>query len=192
MFGGARARDKASWGGGTFESHAETSFGPRGVQSLCEVARNPAASDVPAGDALATPRRDSMSFAANWSSARSSLRAGRALTHGCELTLARSHELPTPQPSEVASADAHGRRVLSASLKRLRTAAVAVTALLSTCAQAHAGQGAPHGVESAVHPVPPPSRPFNRGTRCSAGAIPIATIHASGMPVPPGARVESS
>jgi hypothetical protein len=68
--------------------------------------------------------------------------------------MARNEDRPSPQPSEMASADARGWRVLSASLMRLQMAVVAVATLLSTCAEAHAGREWPHGVESAVQTNP--------------------------------------
>jgi hypothetical protein len=146
-----------------FESRAETSSGPRGFQPLREVAGHPAASDVPTGDALASPRRGSISFAANGLSARCSLRAGPAPTDRCGPSMAHSEDRPSPQPSEMASADARGWRALSASLMRLRMVVVAVAALLGTGAEAHAGQEWPHGVESAVQTHPPPRRtPMDR------------------------------
>jgi hypothetical protein len=138
-----------------FESRAETSASPQGPQPFREMAGHRAASDLSTDDVLATPRHGSMSLSANWSSARCSLRARQALTHRCGLSLVRSNDLPNPQPSEIASADAHGRRVLSASLMRLRMAVGAVAALLSTCSEAHAGQKAPQGVDGAVQPKPP-------------------------------------
>src|SRR5690606_27228508 len=137
-----------------FESHAETSSGPRGHQASREMAGHHAASEVLAGDVSATPRRGSLSFAANWLSARCSLRAGQAPTDRCGPSLARNEDLRSPQPSEMGSAEAHGWRMLSASLRRLRMAVVAVAALLSTCSEARAGQEWPHGLESAVQPNP--------------------------------------
>jgi hypothetical protein len=69
--------------------------------------------------------------------------------------MARNEDRPSPQPSEMARADARGWMVLSASLMRLRMAVVAVATLLSSCAEAHAGHEWPHGVESAVQTKPP-------------------------------------
>jgi hypothetical protein len=138
-----------------FESRAETSSGPRGFQPNSEMAGHPAGADVPGGDVVATPRRSSTSSAANWSSARCSLRAGQELTRRCGLSVARSQDLSSPQPSERASTDARGSWLLSPSRMRLRMAVVAVAAVLSTGAEAYAGQEWPHGVESAVQTQPP-------------------------------------